>query len=94
MLNAEHKQAMTELWNRYYTPDNTGISRSDRASIVTLDDIDMMSEAYQELSEDVRLFVELSKIIERQYARGERCGVCGQTAAQSAAIGYDCIHEC
>ena len=32
--------------------------------------------------------------ITKEYARGQRCSVCGLTVEQSDAIGYDCIREC
>jgi len=36
----------------------------------------------------------LEDAIEREFAKGLRCSVCGMTAEQSAAIGYDCAREC
>lgn len=32
--------------------------------------------------------------LERELVKGIRCGVCGNTAEQSAEKGYDCVHEC
>jgi hypothetical protein len=32
--------------------------------------------------------------IQREFTRGERCSVCGNTAEQSKALNYDCINEC
>jgi len=32
--------------------------------------------------------------ITREFDSGHRCAVCGRTAAQSAAIGYNCAESC
>ncbi len=94
MLTEEQNSALADLWSRYYSTDTISKSWDDRASVVTLDDVHMLRGVYESLPEDVRTFVMLHELVVRQYARGERCGVCGRTPAQSAAIGYDCIHEC
>jgi len=33
-------------------------------------------------------------MIQREYSKGKRCSVCGNTPAQSVAINYDCAYEC
>lgn len=32
--------------------------------------------------------------MQKEFARGHRCAVCGRTTAQNAAIGYNCTEEC
>lgn len=64
------------------------------ADATTLDDLDTLRQARERLDDFARLVMHLDGDIRAEYARGHRCAVCGLTAAQSAAIGYDCTREC
>jgi len=65
-----------------------------RAEGTTHDDIDTLHEARRMLDEFSQAVLDLHVEVWTDFRTGLRCGVCGRTAAQSDAIGYDCATEC
>lgn len=68
--------------------------RMDRTSGTTSADIDFINEAYSRLDDFAQLVVQIHDDVWDDFRRGDRCGVCGMTGAQSEAVGYDCMREC
>ena len=60
----------------------------------TTDDLHMLHGARKSLDERSLAILDLYVSIWQSFARGLRCGVCGRTTRQNAALGYDCIREC
>jgi len=64
------------------------------ADVMTSDDIELIHRAIQSLDDFGKATVLLAQELEREYAMGLRCGVCGLTPNQAKEIGYDCAREC
>lgn len=101
MTRDEIATAMGELQVRRYAPvtqAGVSITAKDylkaRAETTTPEDIDMLNQAYRMLDEFSQSVLIMREDVWSEFSRGLRCGVCGQTAAQSATIGYDCAREC
>ena len=60
---------------------------------LTADEAREVLQAVRELVPD-EILLFLYDTLQKQYAKGKRCGVCGMTPEQSEAIGYDCVYEC
>lgn len=61
----------------------------------TMDEIDMIRKAVTDrFGDEWSAVLTVHEWIAKEFARGHRCGVCGRTAAQNAAINYDCAREC
>lgn len=104
MTRDEIAAAMGELQRRRYAPrkiEGKGGYPAKavdylkaQAETTTQEDVDMLNQAYRMLDEFSKSVLMMRESVWSEFTRGLRCGVCGQTAAQSAAIGYDCAREC
>lgn len=89
----EHAETLEELAQRYLAEKvAAGAGGFPQFEMKELNRIREFVEA--RFGEDDRVFLYLYTCIEREFARGHRCGVCGRTTEQSAAINYDCAREC
>lgn len=68
--------------------------RAAMIEAMTVEDIRVIHEALRALPEDARLVANVYADLEREFAKGDRCAVCGRTSKQNAAIGYDCSRGC
>lgn len=76
------------IWKRVYTAEN--IRNEDPYAVITADEA-------AAIWADARIWapiVQLALDLERELVKGERCAVCGMTAAQAKAANYDCVREC
>ena len=64
------------------------------AEATTREDVDTLNEAFSMLDDFSRVVTTLREGVWAEFEQGYRCGVCGRTSKQNAAIGYDCIREC
>lgn len=59
----------------------------------TADDIQALHAARMMLDHRSREVLDLYSEVWQEWGR-LRCGVCGRTAKQNQALGYDCVNEC
>ena len=71
-----------------------GDHRAVMAEATTAADIDLLNDAYRMLDEFAKTVTSLREDVWAEFNRGTRCSVCGNTSAQSAALGYNCAEEC
>jgi len=71
-----------------------GDHRAVMAEATTAADVDLLNDAYRMLDEFAKTVTSLREDVWAEFSRGTRCSVCGNTSAQSAAIGYNCAEEC
>ncbi|MGW8431779.1 hypothetical protein ACWGJ9_11850 [Curtobacterium citreum] len=73
------------------------LSTQDRLALIaeatTADDVDLINDAVSMLDEFSRTVATLRTDVWREFGKG-RCSVCGRTAKQNAALGYDCATGC
>lgn len=65
-----------------------------RAETTTSADVDALNQAYRTLDDFSQSVLQMREEVWSEFTRGFRCSVCGRTAKQSEAIGYDCATEC
>lgn len=103
MLTPEQESFIAELWERRIQAyrdspkDHRAPYKAQTEAIAnstTVEDTGHMRDIYNTFPEHVRVLIELFKDVEREYAKGLRCSVCGMTPEQSKAVGNDCIYDC
>jgi hypothetical protein len=70
---------------------------SSRVEALTSEDARQIHARIHERSKtdpELAALFRLEQTLAKQYARGQRCGVCGNTPEQSRALNYDCTYEC
>jgi hypothetical protein len=93
--------ALRELQHRrtaaFSAGNGLGLSSKDQLALITeattAEDIDLLNDALRMLDEFSRTVATLHTDVWREFGKG-RCSVCGRTAKQNAAIGYDCATGC
>jgi hypothetical protein len=94
--------ALRELQTRRITAfsagNGLGLSSKDQLALIaeatTADDIDLLNDAVRMLDEFSKTVATLHTDVWREFAKGQRCSVCGMTSKQAAAARYDCAREC
>lgn len=103
--NAERQQMMALLADiaerrrqAYRAGDGQGLDTRAhlnlRAEGTTEHDIGTLHEARRMLDDFSQAVLDLHVEVWAEFKTGLRCSVCGRTAKQSDAIGYDCAREC
>lgn len=90
----ELHEAMRELQARRmkgFSDTRTLVGVADAS---TIQDWYMLREATEALDDFGQMVVDLHSDMTSEFSRGLRCSVCGNTAARSKAINYDCVREC
>ncbi len=94
--------ALRELQTRrsaaFTAGSGLGLTSKDGQALIaeatTADDIDLLNDALGMLDEFSRNVADLRTTVWREFAKGQRCSVCGMTSKQAAAANYDCAQEC
>lgn len=71
-----------------------GKFREYEAEVTTARDIDLLNRVLLSLPRDLQGFIRLRTDVWQEFRGGTRCSVCGNTAAQSKALNYNCSYEC
>jgi hypothetical protein len=81
----------------YSEGSGMGLSSKEHLALVpestTTDDIDLLAAARNMLDGFSRQVLDLYVDVWTEFGK-YRCSVCGRTAQQSRAVGYDCAREC
>lgn len=55
---------------------------------------DVLEYVYSKFSEDEGGILFAYNLLQKEFAKGKRCGVCGMTSEESKSKNYDCRVEC
>lgn len=87
----EDAQAVVERWRA----DKSHREPGNLFTELSRDDWDIIADyVCSKFSDEETTIFYMYDVFRREFTKGHRCGVCGRTKAQNAAIGYDCLREC
>lgn len=89
----EHTETVDDLVMRYIRESlDAGAGKFPQFD---MDDLRRITDAVESrFTEDEFALLHVYQSIANEFAKGHRCGVCGRTTEQNAAINYDCAREC
>ena len=87
------KELDERIMNAFRGADpSTGLEEEAEAFLP--EDYGTLSEAVEDLGEDLIRLMRIQYKLSGWHAKGLRCSVCGMTSKQAQAADYDCIYEC